>query len=81
MLSFLNRWLTRDPGRLGASLEEFGGNPACHIQHLRDDLDRFIFLLGGSDGEQFLSGDNNQSWRPNPLAEIDRGSVARRRSF
>jgi hypothetical protein len=48
-------------GRLGASLEQFAGNPAYGIQHLRDDLDRFIFLLGGSDGEQFLTGGHDQN--------------------
>lgn len=51
MLSFLSQWLTRDPGRLGASLEQFAGSPAYAVQHLRDDLDRFAFLLGGNDGE------------------------------
>jgi hypothetical protein len=60
MLSFTGQWLTRDPGRLGASLEEFVGNPGYGIQHLRDDLDRFVFLLGGSGGEQFLADDHDQ---------------------
>ncbi len=60
MLSFLGQRLARDPGHLGASLEEFVGNPAYGIQHLRNDLDRFIFLLGGSDSGQFLTGDHNQ---------------------
>jgi hypothetical protein len=30
------------------------------IRHLRDDLDRFIFLLGGSDGEHFLTGSHDE---------------------
>jgi hypothetical protein len=51
MLQFLSQWLAHDPGRLGASLEEFVGNPAYGIQDLRSDLERFVFLLGGSDGE------------------------------
>lgn len=59
MLSFLGQWLARDPDRLGASLAQFAGNPAYSIQHLRDDLDRFIFLLGGTDGEQFLTDDHD----------------------
>jgi hypothetical protein len=46
---------THDPGRLGASLEQFAGNPAYRITQLRDDLERFAFLPGGSDGES-LSG-------------------------
>jgi hypothetical protein len=51
MLQFLTEWLTRDPGRLAASLEEFVGHPAYGLAQLRDDLERFVFLLGGSDGE------------------------------
>jgi len=51
MLQFLTGWLARDPGRLGASLEEFTGHPAYGLQDLRADLERFVFLLGGSDGE------------------------------
>jgi hypothetical protein len=30
---------------------EFVGHPAYGITQLRDDLERFVFLLGGSDGE------------------------------
>jgi hypothetical protein len=51
MLQFLSGWLARDPARLAASLEEFVGHPAYGIQDLRGDLERFAFLLGGSDGE------------------------------
>jgi hypothetical protein len=51
MLQFLSQWLHRDPARLGASLEEFVGHPAYGIQQLHGDLERFVFLLGGSDGE------------------------------
>jgi hypothetical protein len=50
-LQFLSQWLTRDPGRLGPALEEFVGHPAYGIHQLREDLERFVFLLGGSDGE------------------------------
>jgi hypothetical protein len=60
MLSFLSQWLARDPARLSASLEDFAGHPAYGIQHLRNDLDRFVFLLGGSDEEQFLTSDHDQ---------------------
>ena len=48
------QWLDRDPARLAASLEEFVGHPACNIQQLHEDLDRFVFLLGGSDGESLF---------------------------
>jgi len=51
LLQFLSRWLARDRGRLGASLGEFVGHPAYNVGELRQDLDRFTFLLGGDDGE------------------------------
>jgi hypothetical protein len=51
LLQFLSQWLARDPGRLGTSLEEFVGHPAYNVSQLRQDLDRFVFLLGGDDGE------------------------------
>jgi hypothetical protein len=54
ILQFLSDWLARDPGRLGASLEAFVGHPAYGISQLRLDLNRFIFLLGGNDGEQLF---------------------------
>jgi hypothetical protein len=54
MLQFLADWLNRDPGRLGASLEDFVGHPAYNTCQRREDLDRFIFLLGGSDGESLF---------------------------
>ena len=51
MLQFLGQWLACDPGRLGRSLEDFVGHPAYGLAQLRQDLERFVFLLGGSDGE------------------------------
>jgi hypothetical protein len=54
LLQFLSGWLARDPGRLGASLEEFTGHPAYGTRQLRQDLDRFTFLLGGDDGESLF---------------------------
>ena len=61
MLQFLSEWLTRDPARLGASLAQFVGHPAYGLAQLRGDLERFVFLLGGSDGEQ-LSGPSLEGW-------------------
>lgn len=51
MPQFLSDWLARDHGRLRAFLEDFAGHPACNTPQLRADLHRFIFLLGGNDGE------------------------------
>ena len=51
MLRFLSQWLARDPARLGDSLAQFVGHPAYGLAQLRGDLQRFVFLLGGSDGE------------------------------
>jgi hypothetical protein len=55
MLQFLSQWLAHDPARLTASLAEFAGHPAYGLGELRGDLERFVFLLGGSDGEQLFS--------------------------
>ena len=54
MLQFLSSWLARDPARLAKSLEEFVGHPAYGLDQLRDDLDRFTFLPGGSDGKRLF---------------------------
>jgi hypothetical protein len=51
MLQFLSQWLDHDPARLAASLAQVVGNPAYGLQDLHADLERFVFLLGGSDGE------------------------------
>jgi hypothetical protein len=53
-LQFLAGWLARDPGRFAASLEEFVGSPSYGITQLHQDLERFVFPLGGSDGEQLF---------------------------
>ena len=54
LLQFLAGWLARDPDRLGVSLETFVGHPAYGIAQLRQDLNRFTFLLGGDDGESLF---------------------------
>jgi hypothetical protein len=54
LLQFLSQWLARDPARLAASLGEFVGHPAYSLAQLRGDLERFVFLLGGSDGEDLF---------------------------
>ena len=53
LLQFLSQWLARDRGRLGDSLEQFVGHPACNVGELRQDLDRFTFLLGDDGGSLF----------------------------
>jgi hypothetical protein len=56
MLQFLRDWLTHDENQLDASLEAFTGSPAYGTCHLRNDLNRFTFLLGGNDGEPLFQG-------------------------
>ncbi len=46
---FIAGRLASDPGRLTSSLLDYVGHPGCGPQQLRQDLDRFTFLLGGSD--------------------------------
>ena len=54
LLQFLSQWLARDPARLGASLAQFAGHPAYGRSELCGGLERFVFQLGGSDGEQLF---------------------------
>ena len=54
MLPFLSQWLARDPDRLSACLARFVGHPAYGLARLRQDLERFAFLLGGGDGEHIF---------------------------
>jgi hypothetical protein len=60
LLQFLSRWLARDRGRPGALLEQFVGHPAYNVGELRQDLDRFVFLLGGDDGESLFGPGTEQ---------------------
>lgn len=59
VLEFLSEWLTCDPGRLAASLEQFVGHPAYGLDELRADLERLVFLLGGSDGQALFGHDES----------------------
>jgi hypothetical protein len=60
LLQFLSQWLASDRGRLGASLGQFVGHPAYNVGELRQDLDRFTFLLGGDDGESLFGPGTEQ---------------------
>lgn len=51
MLQFLHDWFASDNGRLGEALRGLVGGRAYDVDQLRGDLNRFAFLLGGSDGE------------------------------
>jgi len=55
LLQFLDDWLTTDRGAVNESLTRFVGCDAYGAQSLRDDLARFTFLLGESDGEGLFS--------------------------
>jgi hypothetical protein len=50
LLQFLRDWLAADTDRLGESLGDFVGSRAYDVVQLHGDLNRFTFLLGGSDG-------------------------------
>jgi len=51
--SSANGWPATPP-RLAASLAAFVGHPAYGLDELHSDLERFVFLLGGSDGEELF---------------------------
>ncbi len=55
LLQFLDDWLATGHAPLNESLARFVGCEAYGVGSLRDDLARFTFLLGGSDGEGLFS--------------------------
>ena len=54
ILQFLSDWLAADHGRLAVSLRAFIGSSAYDLSRLRADLDRFVFLVGGCNGESLF---------------------------
>ena len=62
LLQFLTGWIASDPARLAPSLLAFVGHPAYGLPQLRNDLNRFTFLLGGNDGEPLF--------QPGPLSAL-----------
>jgi hypothetical protein len=56
MLQLLSDWLAADPDPLDASLTRFIGHPAYSAGQLQADLHRFVFLLGGDDGQALFAG-------------------------
>jgi hypothetical protein len=62
LLQFLTGWIATDPARLAPSLLAYVGHPAYGLPQLRNDLDRFTFLLGGNDGEPLF--------QPGPLPAL-----------
>jgi hypothetical protein len=54
LLQFIADWLASDPARLAASLLAFVGHPAYGTPQLHDDVHRFAFLLGATDGEELF---------------------------
>ena len=58
-LQFVRGWLASEQPVLGASLTRFVGSDAYGLTELRADLARFMFLLGGDDGESLFHLDSN----------------------
>ena len=73
LLQFLSQWLARDPARRAASLGEFVGHPACGLGELRGDLERVVFLPGGSDGKHLLGPHPPSPPRPRSSGETKPG--------
>jgi hypothetical protein len=57
LLQFLRDWLATGHYHLDASLTAFVGTRAYDTGQLRADLDRYTFLLGGTDGEPLFQPD------------------------
>ncbi|MGN6405933.1 hypothetical protein [Sinomonas sp.] len=51
LLQLLADWIEADQQALSPSFGRFINDPAYDITQLREDINRHIFLLGGSDGE------------------------------
>jgi hypothetical protein len=75
LLQFLSQWLARDPGRLSVCREECVGHPAYNVSQLRQDLDRFTFLLGGDDGEALLHRPHNMNQASYDLSRLGRNGL------
>jgi hypothetical protein len=61
LLGFVGGWLAgTDRDRLDDSLRRFVGIPGYDVEQLRRDLDRFVFLLGGGDGEALFGPDQQR---------------------
>jgi hypothetical protein len=59
MLQFPGDWLEHDHDALAPSLARFAGTPACSPATLREDIARFRFLLGATDGEGLFTPDEH----------------------
>lgn len=57
LLTFLGDWLDADRATLHPSLTHFVGHPGYGLDQLREDLSRFTFLLGHTDGEGVFTPD------------------------
>ena len=57
LLQFLADWLHTDGEHLTSSLTTYVGNDAYNTTQLQADLHRFVFLLGGNDGEPLFQPD------------------------
>lgn len=66
LLQFLTGWIASDPARLAPSLLAYVGHPAYGLPQLRNDLNRFTFLLGGNDGEPLFQPGPLSALRPPP---------------
>jgi hypothetical protein len=55
LLQFLDNWLATGREQIGTSLARFIGIDGYGVGTLRDDLARFMFLLGETDGEGLFS--------------------------
>ncbi len=55
LLQLLDDWLATGHEQIGTSLARFIGIDGYGVETLRDDLARFMFLLGETDGEGLFS--------------------------
>jgi hypothetical protein len=75
LLQFLTGWIASDPAPLAPSLLAYVGHPAYGLPQLRNDLNRFTFLLGGSDGEPLFQPGPLSAHRPALLATAGKPEI------
>jgi hypothetical protein len=66
LLQFLSGCLARDSGRLGVPWKSLTATLPATSGQLRDDLERFTFLHGGSDGEPLFGPGSPRPTMPTP---------------
>jgi hypothetical protein len=81
LLQLLDDWLATGHEQIGTSLARFIGIDGYGVETLRDDLARFMFLLGETDGEGLFSPRTVELIEPAALPALTPANPAIRTSY